>query len=312
MTQLAIDKWAEGRPRLLAVFAHHIAAFADDLHEILSFAKKQEHIAPLPEWSRNDWLPLYRNHRLLQKCLLSFPEAIDNDFTTLAHAIFSRQTPPLPINSPGQPDPALVKLAEEWVEQLYQASLAHLAAEFGLEGGHGPAIAERAKKLCRQPEYLFLFKVEVPCWVLYRTAPSKLLRKARLGDLDALEKLIRLDKHVLADSGVNRQTIRLLHHNKYKYEAVVAKAVKDAPKFKLSRKNAIYILAGFLSVFSEALGHRLVETEIRDLFNAIAQDRRIDKYEADPDLQKSVLAFGKAIQRERALLMPIFFPDKTL
>jgi hypothetical protein len=42
MSQLEIDKWAKGKPPLLAVFCQQLACFADDLHEILSFTKKQK------------------------------------------------------------------------------------------------------------------------------------------------------------------------------------------------------------------------------------------------------------------------------
>lgn len=65
MPQLKIDRWVQNKPPFLAMLCQQMASFADNLHEILSFAKQQEHIPNPPEA-----IPKNRNHRLLEKRFL--------------------------------------------------------------------------------------------------------------------------------------------------------------------------------------------------------------------------------------------------
>lgn len=316
MSQLEIDKWAHGKPPVLALFCQQLACSADDLHEILSFTKTQKHIPKLPEAAPKEWLRLYRNHRLLEQRLLNAFMQFGT-FAEFAAAFYSivrahQRKPPAPSAKqapiPGQDQQTKI---DAGLQEIYQANLADIDSDFK----NLPPDEETRRKgqeLFASQEFLFFCKVFLPCQLLYGTTPFQLIRRARLGNLEALEQLIRLDKLVLADPGIMRQTQRLLHHNKYRYDSVVAKAIKDAPKFRLVPRQIRYLLAGLISLFSEAFSHKLEEPEIRALFDAVAHGKSSGATAIDTALPDSPETFSKAIQRERAFWKPILFPDKTL
>ncbi|MBU4357556.1 MAG: hypothetical protein KJ822_19745 [Proteobacteria bacterium] len=307
MSQLEIDKWAQGKPPLLAILSQHSASFADDLHEILSYAIKQEHIPKFPEADPKQWLRLYRNHRHLEKSALTSLQELGGNFGTFIAVFYSgiqslRKTQTLTEKqAPKAPDPEQQTKAQAIWQEAYKVSLADLEADLRNHHIHTQGLKEKAKELCLNQEFLFIFKVLLPCLLLYNTTPLKLLRQARLGNRNAIEKLVRLDKVTLADHGVMRQTQRLLHRNKHKHESVVAVPYRDAPKFELSRKTTIYLLAGLISQMAKELNHKLTAPQIRALFDAIAYDRSNGEQIIDSDLPPSPEAFYKAIQRYRSL-----------
>ncbi len=53
-------------------------------------------------------------------------------------------------------------------------------------------------------EGFFSFRIFLPCWLHYFEYPASLYRRARLGNLDALDKLLRIDKRVIADTKISR------------------------------------------------------------------------------------------------------------
>lgn len=308
MPQLEIDKWAQGKPVFLTIFSQQLASFAGYLHEILSYVKNQEHIPKLPEAAPKEWLQLYRNHRLLEKRLTHAIKQFGGFAEVIVTCYLALRSPKKLATSPNQESQENLAAA---LQQIYQLNLADIESDVKNRPLDDETI-RKAKDLFVTQEVLFLCKVVLPCLLFYGMAPCKLIRRARLGNLEALERLIRLDKLTLADPGIIRQTQRLLHHNKYKYDSVVAKAIKDAPKFTLSHKSATYLLAGLISLLSEVFGHKLEEPEIRALFDAVAHDRSDGETVVDSALPDSPETFSKAIQRERAFWKPIFFPDKTL
>jgi len=306
MSRLKTDEWAQGKPLPLAMLWQQMASFADDLHEILSYVKRQEHIPKLPEASPKSWLRLYRNHRLLEKQFLGALSGL-GEFPAIIAGLYAHiRTPVKPVMPP---DRKTSLTPEESINVLYDLNLKDLEDEFA-GVSFDEEMKAKIKELLITQEFLFQCKVVLPCLILYSLHPCKLLRRAHLGDLKALEQLIRLDKLALGDPGIARQAHRLLHRSKYKYEQVIAKAVNGAPKFPHSRKQARYLLAGLISLLSEALRHKLEEPDIRSLFDAIAYDKSGGKTVIDTVLPDSPETFSKAIQRSRAFWKPIL-PDKT-
>ena len=146
-------------------------------------------------------------------------------------------------------------------------------------------------------EASFFYLVIIPCWVLYQDYPTRLYRKARQGDYESLEKLIRLDSLMIHDPSIGKQ-IQLLRmkRKRLKFEALLD-AVHKRPKSKITRKKIKYAYAGFLSAISSSVKTPLNEPQIRALFDAIAQDYK--KNPIDTDLPNSPETFSKAIQRHR-------------
>lgn len=308
MPRTKTDEWGQNKHPLLAIICQQSASFADDLHEILSYVKQQEHIPKLPEANPKSWLRLYRNHRLLEKNFLGALSEL-GEFPAIIAGLYAHAKSPVKPTTP--PSDKLASLPpEECIRAIYELNLKDLEDEFaGTPCDEG--MKAKIKELLINQEFLFQCKVVLPCLLLYGLHPCKLLRRARLGDLKALEQLIRLDKLAQTDFGIAQQSLRLLHRkNKCKYEAVIARAVSGAPKFPHSRKQARYLLAGLISLLSEAFCHKLEEPDIRALFNAIAYDKSGGKIVIDTTLPDSPETFSKAIQRSRAFWKSIL-PDKT-
>lgn len=312
MPERAMDKWAQDKDPILAMFYQSHAGFAEILFEILSYTKKQEPIPGFKEILPKEWLKLYRTHRHLESHLRkSFREA-----GGLAERLISFFLSFLTLirTSPDKRAPSLYQdlqaTGEALLREMNKLGPTGVASYF-----ENPPIDEESESKIREyflaPEFLFFFKITIPCFFLYKTIPTHLLRQARLGNLKALEQLIRLDKAVLADPLIMTQTLRLQQRDKYKYDSTVVRAMAGAPKFELSPKLPKYLLSGIISLFSEALGSKLNEPEIRSLFNAIAHDNSDGATAIDPDLPDSPESFSKAIQRDRAFWKSIFFPDTT-
>ncbi len=306
MPRLKTDEWAQDKPLHIAMLWQQMASFADDLHEILSYVKRQEHIPQLPEANPESWLRLYRNHRLLENKFLGALSGL-GEFPAIIVGLYAHIRTPA---KPAMPSGKQASLTpEESIKVLYELNLKDLEDEFaGTPFDEG--MKAKIKELLINQEFLFQCKVVLPCLLLYSIHPCKLLRRARLGDLKSIEQLIRLDKLALGDPGIARQAQRLLHRNKYKYETVIARAVNGAPKFPHSRKQARYLLAGLISLISEGFRHKLEESDIRALFDAIAYDKSGAKTVIDTALPDTPETFSKAIQRSRAFWKSIL-PDKT-
>jgi len=308
-----VELW-QVKPYLVAMLSQVMARFADDLHEILAFTKSQKYFPGLPEPSPKEWLKLYRSHRYLDKQLSGLrhfgglPEFLVKLYEAFQDNLKSQRI--------GKAQPAIPLDAEQqaMVDAALQEVLRLFLADFESEIKNEP-LTEKFKETARTYlvtlEFHFLLKVTLPCFVCYRTSPARLLRQARLGNHEALEKLIRLDILVLSDPRIILHAYRLLHHNKYKYEAVIARAMLNAPKPKFSRVKVKYLLAAAISLISEALGARLNTTEIQKIFNKIAQDNSGGEVGLDPDFSEDPETFARKVREERDNLKPILSPDKT-
>jgi hypothetical protein len=60
----------------------------------------------------------------------------------------------------------------------------------------------------RQPEIQFFMRVWFPCVIAYGQWPTRLFASARRGNVDALYKLLRIDKSILADPFIAKSTTR--------------------------------------------------------------------------------------------------------
>ena len=148
------------------------------------------------------------------------------------------------------------------------------------------------------PEFLFLMKVDFPCLFLYHESPGRIFRKARLGDPDSLDKLLRLDKTIIQHPRISKWFSHYSSKEDKRLIGNLSEAIPKPPRPKISLNKEKYRIAGFISYFTELLGKRLNAPEIQSLFNAVAIDYGIDVL-IDSDLPDSPEAFEKAVRRER-------------
>lgn len=77
-------------------------------------------------------------------------------------------------------------------------------------------------------------------------------------------------------------------------------------KVKLTSRTMKDMLAGLISLLAETIKQPLTSTEIRDLFDAVAQDA--EKRDIDTSLPESQEAYSKVIQRNRPGWKPLLRP----
>lgn len=110
----------------------------------------------------------------------------------------------------------------------------------------------------------------------------------------------QLDKSVLADPRISEHYYQVSIQRDRSNFDTLTNAIGGRPKFKITRQKIKVNIAGFISLMSELLGHRLSAPEIEKLFNAVAKDYGRDDL-TDTGLPDSPEAFAKAIHREREL-----------
>jgi len=286
---LKIKEWAENKPKHIALFAQHSVILIETAFQLLYAIKKNapfiQLLDEIPPYSK--WLKYYRNHNLLKNYF-------DNTFlnTDKFFSLFFHYLDTFPEKSTSN---TKNPLDNKSLEEAYQAGLDVIELELK---GNKPEYLPKQKKTLFQPEFIFLFKVFVPCVFLFREHPTTLYRRARLGDLDALDNLLRIDKAILCDPQISKHIyLASLQKSRTNFERL-AKAVEGSLSGKLDSRKTKFILAGFLSEFSEKLGRRLSAPDIRALFDAVAADMGSGEI-IDTDLPDSPEAFSRAVNKER-------------
>ncbi len=318
----AIQKWTQDKHFLLALVAPQIAMGAQDIHLLFKDLKQQKQLNQafaLPNLS--SWFALYRSHRkttLFLKQLFSGFSVFSSESIDFAEMLVNVDQVKRELDRPEIKQQLAQMTSEEkaaQVQKVKDIQTTMLNESFrDLESGiKGELVAPElqvdflsmfTKSLAGQ-FYLF---VAVPCWLLYRDSATNLYRKARLGDYDSLEKLLRLDALLIHDPSIGKQVQQLRIKGKYSaYENLIEFVLKK-PKNKITRKKMKYAIAGLISGISSAIKHPLTEPQIRALFDAIAQDTQ--KKPIDTDLPDSPETFSKAIQRDRSYWSKLLHPDK--
>lgn len=287
-------KWAQGRPEFIAVMAHSYASMAPMAYGLLTVLEDDRNFTK--DGTQPDlktWLGLYKKQRLVRNAAMGifvdpsgfwnndkdvFLELknVDNsttseDFSELITSIFT------PSNAE--------KLLEGYVK-FHQVP----REEFEKANENNVGL-QRAFR----PEFYFWIRVYLPCWLLYGEYPARLLRKARLGDIEALEKLLRLDSSALFDPKISKLVHSFRAYDKRRFGVIIS-SFSNPPKTRLTIRRVKAFFAALIISVSSFFEHRITEPEIRALYDAIAKDD--GKGEIDPHIPESPHAFYMAIQRE--------------
>lgn len=317
-----LQKWAQGKPPLLTIFAQQTAITAHVLSDYLSEIKTGDALPTdfhLP--SLQNWLPLYRQHRkvtgFLREMFTNFTVFENSDGEFLEDFLSGLQILcksdkeefVQEFNSlPEQEKLALIREAHLQIDALYSHHQAELSME--VEGKVDPDDQERFLELFSDsPSIGFYILVWVPCLILYRQTPPILYRKARLGNLDALKMLLRLDPSLIHDPAIGKKVHQLRCSGKRSAHYEVLSSLSRPPKGKTDRGKIKVSLAGCISLISSMFRSPLNEPDIRELFDAVTRD--CGRGDIDTDLPESPEAFAKAIQRERKIWLKELSLDKT-
>jgi tetratricopeptide (TPR) repeat protein len=314
------EKWSQGKDPILKMISFVFASRTDLFIEFFQDVKSWEQVGrdfSLPP--ANEWLKFYRSHRRIYKGVMNAFRQI-NDDTAKAIDYFEKllsatRNLKYITNSEFQEIKEELTTAErnkavnqfqeiqEIIENDFNIGNVEMKEETKAKE------IERLLTLFHKPEMIFFTMVWAPCLLLYGDYAPRLLRKARHGDDDALEKLLRLDETVIAD----KKIIDLFHQGKVaKKQAtynLFIKSLSKKPKGKLTSRKIKLDFAGLISAISISLGQRLTTPDIKGLFDAISKDEGKGS-DTDFQDQNQPEALRKAVNRARSRWPTIPQPDK--
>lgn len=309
---LAVEKWSQNKHPIIALFAPMTAAFAREIPDILRHQKKHrflEHKFPVPHLP--SWYRLHRSRSLycipfIEMLLEGSPFA--QQLIVLGITMHDLSRNPEKLASQNLTPETLKEGQDVW-KNLLHMSFTEIEDDIK-DTPLSPEVRASVQRYKdnHETELAFLFLVAFPCWLLYKEWPSKLYRKARLGkDTNAIHKLLRLDPFLLHDPAIGREIQRIRINGKQSVYRNLLSAPLHPIKLKLTSRGIKDILAGLISLLAEAIKQPLTSTDIRDLFDAVAQDT--DKQDIDTSLPESQEAYSKVIQRNKPDWKLFMTPD---
>lgn len=274
----AIMKWAEGKNALVIMFAPHIALIVQDLYDEFQHIKFRRFAGlKFKAPQLKPWFSLYRSHRQLNGFIKGIWNATAGKQVT--DALF-----------------AMIETPSEVLQQNIEVYLANLPKEelprlvdtintfikFSLLGFEdiltdAPLKPSAKRKLKRHidthPALLnFFIFVAIPCFVLYRTHPTILYRNARRGDIDAIEKLLRLDNLMTYALPIGKRIVAIRDDSSVPLKVKNRIPTKATFPKNIARKNILLSIAGLIYAVSSATAKPLTPLDIYELFAAIDVD----------------------------------------
>jgi hypothetical protein len=155
-------------------------------------------------------------------------------------------------------------------------------------------VSAAVARFCRTLESVFLVTVWLPAVMLYGAPPSLLLRRARQGDNDALQALLRLDKSVVLEPSIQQRWHEATRdRNSERVKATLA-AMAGRPHRRFSSRSIRVTLAGGLVKLFERAGVRLTSRQVRHLFAEMTASGTLHEVH-----MPAGEALTKALQREK-------------
>ncbi|WP_246043731.1 hypothetical protein [Geomonas edaphica] len=308
---LAVEKWAQNKAPFIALVAPSIAAFARELPDMFRNLKMHQlanHKATLPHLPM--WYDLYKNHRQycepFQKMLVD-SSALAEQLIAFGSSVKELAQNKEELNGYKLTEADLAEGQLFWKE-LLDLSFHEMRFDFGNLPLDNHIAANFELYLSKHKmELSFVFLVFTPCFILYKMSPSKLYHKARIGDVSSIDKILRIDPLMLHDPAIGYQIQKIRLSGKLNtYQNLVDAPLKPI-KAKLTNGKIKASMATLISIIADGIKQPLTSIEIRNLFDAVAQDA--DKRDIDTCLPDSPEALSKSIQRKRSSWQPLLSPD---
>lgn len=241
---LALNEWAQNKPIGLTVVAEQSALGTEELYKWLKSIKVEElmgddiDVPPLKEW-----LSLYRRHRHLEEVLIEIFRSlggIGEYWANLVESIFELRRYIRKIGWENfkreceqiTPDEysGILREGQRQAEKLQRLHSEDIQCD--IEGKINEDFDQRLREVVKKGEMLFFLKVWMPCFFQYGEFPGRLLRKPRLGDIDVLEKILRVDTSVIGDPRICEHFYRASWKRSKVDFSTMAKALQKGPKRK--------------------------------------------------------------------------------
>jgi len=312
---LALEKWALGRPRVLAMHAHHEVLQVPELNAASSVARERWREGNRPMQDRKEWMRFYeqsywkeRTDELFdQACAFGDGPSVESRFSPseLEEAYKTGL-----IEEHGLPNPLLCTFLDDDGPEILELYESHIEVVRQLLK-HGPLGPEQWAVVLQKPEAMFYFAIILPCQIEFECDFWELLVNARAEDVHAMERLLRLDKQCMDDDGIRAACGRLQSDGSPEVKARLTRAFRDPLLRKPSmQKTKVMVAAKIYDMFASFddakdmypkppwRGCTLSYVDLMALFDAAHQDRGGGL--RDPDLHDDVRSFEQAVRRIRA------------
>lgn len=299
-----LAEWASDKPPFLVMLTLGAVTGAGIAQELLQLvSERHKFTTKFAKPEPPTWLPFYKGHRVWSDEICRLLGLVDGDGEPLTRMLdmmrlatrqavadpdaFKAELQQMP---PDELKATFMEGHEMW-QSLAKGSIMEAA------GSDDQWIDDAAVGVASQSQaFGFLLRVWFPCWILHKQHPSQLYRAARLGDDDAMESLLRLDKTLLLDPAIARQVFDSAYAKGRGRFRRFADAIKGQPRGKMTSAKIKKRTAALVAQWSEECGFPISVAEIRRVFDILAgHDGKL----ADNELPAAPESFAKAVQREK-------------
>lgn len=302
-----INDWCKDKPLPVQLAAKTYIPQIGGLVRVINEMRKGAICNSLPKPDADLWRNMYRRKKMLN----AFQLVLDSLQVELPinQTINDARNESLRLTQ-GQSNIEQINLQEKGLDALITGSPVMLNVFALFQGFINQSLIERMPSASKQsdmeltPELScilqFFCKVLIPCGFIYGEQPSRLLYRARNGNLDALDALLRLDKTIISEPRIaGHWNAIMMSVNRPLIKRMQAAFIGDI-RPALSPKKVKMISAAYVMIAAEMCNYRLVTEELVDLFNAIARD--FEGKPADYEIPDNEQAVYKAVKREVANL----------
>lgn len=305
-----IKKWSQGKDPFIVGMSLLIAGFANEYLELSKIHRKGKrlegdiHLPKLKTWNN-----LYHNDKRVVKELISafgLEKISKNQKENLENVLLKSEVLKKKLFS-------MISKSEEGfseeefkiIEEFKNEAIENFTCE--IEEKEREIFLEKLTK----PGIIFALRVTIPCLTFYKIMPSQLIKKAEGGDDVALEQLIRLDKSVIFNPKISEIIHQAQALKRQERMSMIRKAFISKPKAPLKMSTIKFQLGGLISYFSILTNCKLSAKDIRNMYDAIAQDMNIDAI--DPDFgSMGSETFAKNIQDYRNIWQNLILGGKKI
>jgi len=305
---LHVEKWAQDKPAMIAMPAIHLVSFADFMYESLPQAKERRLFGRrfLPPDNYQDWQRMYQSPYRPVRAFIKMIQAFDKNGPLIIFLfLVGRRLLKTLERNPNhfRDNPLTIEDLRQGLEFRKELN-AIFFADFKDDLDPQPLASEEKARFNKyieehEQELAFVFFIYVPSLVIYQASPYKLHSQARNGDIEAIEKLLKLDPLLLNDHEIFKHIQNLRFTNRsIDYERVTAAihkfAVTNYSEVEDARKKSKVQLAAIIQALSKFAGKRLTATKITKLFNAYSKDQQRGDTDFDLPVGES---FATALKR---------------
>lgn len=277
-----LEQWCKGKPRILALAARMLVPNIDGIYQLTSLSRGSGSAIPQAV-PRKAWLKMTRQSygSIRRAALVSMNPAAVLELVSTCQAAGDSEK----FNILDQQFGSVEELAVLFIPQTF---------------------APR-EDLLADPQHQFLIQMFdfvnhtlLPCWILYGEMPSRLLRRARQGNWQAICDLLRLDKSLVTDRLLAERWHHAMTVGQPELRRELLSALSGSPRSLPCRRFKLWFAAA-LSLLADLCGYELQRPELRELFDAVAADRTGAM--VDHEMPDGPEAFRQAILRERQSIL---------